>query len=206
MRACLLRPEPALTERVVVNTKMMCAGRFDVPVWDLAAPEPVLRMADLKTKRKQFWSVLEQRAQLAVYARADVMWDDALSCYVQPPAFDLDEGVILHLPQGGGPLELLRMDLQAGWATALRAREVVDDRAGAKSAPYLRSLAIVPAALDTEHAACTRLALVESYEEGSEVWAQIPEGLQRVPSVLAAMHRAVGRLSGNQLTTALASA
>lgn len=206
MRACLLQPEPALTERVVVNTEVMCAGRFDVPVYDLAGETPVLKMADLKTKRRQFWSVLEQRAQLAVYARAGAMWDDALGCYVQPPAFDLDEGIILHLPQGGGPLELLRMDLRAGWRTALRAREVVDDRAGAKSAPYLRSLTIAPVALDTERLACARLALVQSFEEGSEVWAQIPEGLQRAPSILAAMHRAVGRLSGNQLTTALASA
>lgn len=206
MRACLLRPAPALTERVVVNTKVMCAGRFDVPVYDLAGETPVLKMADLKTKRKQFWSVLEVRAQLAVYANADAMWDDALGCYVQPPAFDPTEGIILHLPQGGGPLELLRMDLVAGWRTALRAREVVDDRASAKSAPYLRSLTISPAVLDTVHAACARLALVESLTEGSEVWHQIPERIQGYSTVREAMMTAIRRLSGDQLTTALTSA
>lgn len=206
MRACLLKPEPTLTERVVVNTAVMCAGRFDVPVWDLAAPTAVLRMADLKTKRRQFWSVLEMRAQLAVYARADAMWDDGLGCYVKPPAFDLTEGVILHLPQGGGELELLRMDLTAGWETALRARQVVDDRAGAKSAPYLRSLLISPVALDTEHAACARLALVESFTEGSEVWHQIPDEIRSESAVFTAQMRAIERLSGSQLTTELTSA
>ena len=173
MRDALLVPDSSLAERIVVNSKVRCAGRFDVPVWDYRAGPKVLRMADLKTKRKQFWSVLEQRAQLAVYANADGMWDERLCCYVPMPPFRLDWGVLLHLPQGRSiteePIALLAMDLVKGWATALRAREVVDDRAEAKSAPMLRGLSIPPAPLDTREAVLRRLSLVQSYEEGSEV-------------------------------------
>jgi hypothetical protein len=204
MRSALLRPEPSLAERTVVNAKVGVAGRFDVPVWDLRDGPAVLRMADLKTKRKQFWSVLEQRAQLAVYANSDGMWDPQLMCYVPMPRFELDWGVILHLPQGGGQLDLLRMDLDAGWKTALRAREVVDDRAGAKSAPMLRSLSIAPVPLNTRDAILRRLSLVETLEEGSQLLAQIEPGAMDEEELSAAIVQAVERISGRQLTSELA--
>jgi hypothetical protein len=186
MRSALLRPEPSLAERIVVNAKVKCAGRFDVPVWDYRDGPMVLRMADLKTKRKQFWGVLEQRAQLAVYANADGMWDEEHQCYVAMPQFELDWGVIMHLPQGGGRVDLLRMDLVKGWATARRAREVVDDRAESKSAPTLRSLSIAPVPLDTRETVLRRLALVETLEEGSAVLAQCdPFALPKAELALA---------------------
>jgi len=176
MRDCLFRPEPSLAERIVVNAKTKTAGRFDVPVWDYRDGPAVLRMADLKTKRKEFWSVLEQRAQLANYAYADGMWDEDRCCYVTMPNFAKDWGVLLHLPQGpkadesiAGIPALQRMDLIKGWATAQRAREVVDDRAEAKSAPMLRTLPIEPVPLDTREAILRRLSLVASFVEGSRV-------------------------------------
>lgn len=194
MRACLLRPDPTLAERIVVNAKTKTAGRFDVPVWDYRDGPAALRMADLKTKRKEFWSVLEQRAQLANYAHSDGMWDESLCCYVAMPPFMLDHGVILHVPQGGGEIGLLRMDLVKGWATAQRAREVVDDRAEAKSAPMLRSLPILPVPLDTREAILRRLALVETLDEGSEVVAQIPQGAVHPEELHAAIGAAVKRI------------
>jgi hypothetical protein len=179
LKTHLLKPAAEYAERIVVNTHLRCAGRFDVPLWDLSPDRPVdrspLLMADLKTKAKQFWSVLEQRAQLAVYARADAMWDEGKQCYVTPPAFDLDEGILMHVPQGEKTLEnpkevqLLRMDLRKGWATACRAREIVDDRAEAKSAPMLRDLPRRAPAYTTLAHFRARLTLVESFEEGSEV-------------------------------------
>jgi len=210
MRDCLFRPEPSLAERIVVNAKVKCAGRFDVPVWDYRNGPAVLRMADLKTKRKEFWSVLEQRAQLAVYAYADGMWDDERQCYVSMPNFQLDWGVLLHLPQGpkaedsiAGIPALQRMDLVKGWETAQRAREVVDDRAESKSAPMLRTLPIEPVALDTREAILRRLSLVQTLEEGSRVcMAMDPECISQA-ELSAAVDASVKRIMGNQLTTEL---
>lgn len=172
----LLAPAAEYAERIVVNTHLRCAGRFDVPLWDHDPNRPStqspLLMADLKTKAKPFWTVLEQRAQLAVYARADAMWDERQECYVTPPAFDLTRGVLMQLPQGGGEVRLLRMDLTKGWATACRAREVVDDRAEAKSAPMLRDIVMTPPAAEGLAYWSTRLRLVSSLAEGSEVLAE----------------------------------
>lgn len=203
MRNALLVPDPSLAERIVVNARTKTAGRFDVPVWDYRAGPKVLRMADLKTKRKQFWGVLEQRAQLANYAYADGMWDEERCCYVPMPQFDLDEGVILHLPQGGGEISLLSMDLKKGWATALRAREVVDDRAESKSAPMLRGLRIEPVLLDNREAILRRLSLVQSYEEGSEVVAQLTPGSISDQELDDACRAASKRIAQGQLTSEL---
>lgn len=214
MRNALLVPEPSLAERIVVNSKVRCAGRFDVPVWDYRLGPKVLRMADLKTKRKQFWSVLEQRAQLAVYANADGMWDERLCCYVPMPAFQLDWGVILHVPQGGtsgrtsdgAPIDLLWMDLAKGWTTALRAREVVDDRAESKSAPMLRGLSVCAIPLDTREAVLRRLSLVQSYEEGSEVVATVTPGCISAWELERAVQAALSRIQDSwrdQLTSEL---
>jgi hypothetical protein len=178
LKTHLLIPAAQFAERVIVHSELRIAGRFDVPVYNLdpavITPRkvrdgtPPLLMADLKTKRRKFWSVLEQRAQLAVYATADAMWDEALQCYVKPPPFDQEEGIILHVPQGGGEVQLLTMDLVKGLATARRAREVVDDRAGSKSAPMLREIVRQPPAQDFAYWK-ERLSLVETLEEGSEV-------------------------------------
>lgn len=211
LRSALLRPVPPLAERIVVNTKVKVAGRFDVPVLDMREPNTVLRMADLKTKRKRFWSVLEQRAQLAVYANADGMWDAERQCYVEMPDFDKTEGVILHLPQKSVSPDdlllpdLLRMDLEAGWNTALRAREVVEDRAGAKSVPYLRTLHIPPVMLDTPHAIATRFALCETLEEGSTVLMQVKPGVVAPDELDEVVRRTIERIRENHAVEQLTS-
>lgn len=206
MRDALLVPDPPLAERIVVNAKTKTAGRFDVPVWDYRDGPKVLRMADLKTKRKQFWSVLEQRAQLANYANADGMWDEKLCCYVPMPQFDLNWGVVLHVPQGGGQIDLLWMDLAKGWATALRAREVVDDRAESKSAPMLRVLSVCAIPLDTREAVLRRLSLVQSMQEGSAVLATVEPDCISLRELEQAVQATVNRLqdsSRSQLTSEL---
>jgi hypothetical protein len=189
MRDRLLLPEPLLAERMVVNIRLRCAGRFDLPLWDLSEPyaQPRLLMADLKTKAKQFWSVLEQRAQLAVYAYADAMWDDDKQCYVPMPPFDREKGVLLHVPSkldaaGMREIKLLSMDLRAGWATAQRAFEVVQDRANAKSAPYLRGLEMPATPLNSPDRIKARLELVQSFTEGSEVLSQLNEYPHGMPA------------------------
>lgn len=168
----LLKPISGMQERVVVNTHLKTAGRFDTGLKCVRTGRVL--MADLKTKKKMFYSVLVQEAQLAGYARADAMWDEQQQCYVEPPPFDLNEGYILQLPQGSEDdvmrteIKLKRLDLQQGWETACLARQIVDRRARAKSAPYLRSLVAELPARDTAYF-LARLQLVESLSEGSAV-------------------------------------
>src|SRR5262249_23039120 len=147
------------------------------------------------------------RAQLAVYANATCMWDDRQQCWVEMPPFDKETGVLLHLPQkrdeDSPPVQLLRMDLAAGWATAQRAAEVVKDRAAAKSAPYLRGLQIGPVKLDTMARVEARLALVETYEEGSQVLVRVDGSLLADDEVARLIDATIERISQNQLTSEL---
>lgn len=170
-------PVREYAERIVVNTTLKTAGRFDVPVREMIGNR--LLMADLKTKRKKFWTVMEQRAQLAGYAYADAMWDETLQCYVKPPNFDKKEGVIFHVPQSrtdeSPPISLLRMDLEKGWRTAQRALEIVEDRAEAKSAPMLRSIVMQPPAYKYPYHWVARIHCVTSLAEGSRILAQAKE-------------------------------
>jgi hypothetical protein len=192
LKTHLLATEPSLAERIVVNRALKAAGRFDVPVWD---EDGILRMGDLKSKKKQFFTHLELRAQLAGYAHADAMWDQDAKCYVPMPPFAKDWGVIYHLPQGGGEAKLLKVDLEKGWRTCLRAREVVDDRAEAKSIPMLREAEMVPPALDTMSRVALRLSMVETLEEGSAVVATIPEALYG-PELDEQVTNCIERLTG----------
>lgn len=173
----LLVPVREYAERIVVNTTLKTAGRFDVPVHSMLTGR--LLMADLKTKRKKFWTVMEQRAQLAGYAYADAMWDEQLQCYVKPPGFDKTEGIIFHVPQSrtdeSPPISLLRMDLEKGWRTAQLAREIVDMRAEAKSAPMLREIEMEPPAYASAEHWEARLRLVTSLAEGSVILANAKE-------------------------------
>lgn len=132
-RAGLVRL-PHLSERVIRNTTVNTAGKFDDVLMELDTGR--LLMADLKTKRRKFYSWLEVDAQLAIYARAEWMLDETGQGYEEGPLADVDqeEGVVLHSPSDGGEPYLRRADLVSGWRTALLARQVVDTRAYGKSA------------------------------------------------------------------------
>jgi hypothetical protein len=134
---------PGLSERVIRNTEVDCAGRFDDVLRDTRTGE--LFMADLKTKRRKFFTWLEVDAQLAIYARADLMLTtpyDEQRRYAPGPCgqVNMTKGVVLHAPSDGGlllgdPSPVLRTaDLVSGWETALMARAIVDKRAYSKSA------------------------------------------------------------------------
>lgn len=177
----LFRPVPELTERVIVNEEVQAAGRFDGGVVDLQTGE--LLVDDLKSKRRQFWTMLEVRAQLAGYARATAMWDADRLCYVDPPRFSQERGVVIHMPVDGNPDEespdfgkpcvlLMDADLEKGWVTAKRAFEVVKDRAEAKSVGALRCVRQLPALSDVERYAVL-LAAVETPAEGSALVQEI---------------------------------
>lgn len=148
---------PGMQERVVRHVELSAAGRFDDVlgttrniVWIVQTasgaaypytiPAGTLLMADLKTKRDRFWSWLEVRIQLAVYATAEwLLANDAGNpngaCYVPGPKHHVSQewGVVLHMPQDGAPPALKRVNIQAGLRAARLARAVCDERSEGKS-------------------------------------------------------------------------
>lgn len=138
---------PELRERTVRNVTVNAAGRFDDIL--LHRRSGRLVMADLKSKRKKFWTWLEMNAQLAGYAYSEWMLEkgprDEEVTYVPGPVHhvDLTEGVILHMPSGPdeeGKQEprLRRADLTRGWRALQLARQVCDVRSDGKSAAMER--------------------------------------------------------------------
>ncbi len=136
---------PELCERTVRNLAVQAAGRFDNIL--LHRPTGSLLMADLKTKRKPFWSMLEIDAQLAGYAYSEVMlewiteeWSEdgqPIIRYVDGPkplGVDLTVGVVLHMPSDGSEPRLRKADLVQGWETMQLARRVCTQRSAGKSA------------------------------------------------------------------------
>lgn len=126
---------PGLSERVIRNTEVNCAGKFDDVLRDTRTGE--MFIADLKTKRKKFFTWLETDAQLAIYANASLMLPNQQPRLYEPgPAgrVNMERGVVLHAPSDGGTPYLRRADLVSGWETALMARRIVDKRAYSKSA------------------------------------------------------------------------
>ena len=171
-----------LTERIVVNDEVKCAGRFDAALTDRLTG--LLHIADLKTKQGAFWSLLEPRAQLAIYANATAMWDAKGASYVDMPAFDRAIGIVMHIPQGGPTWdaesasytdmpELLNMDLAKGWRTALRAYEIVCDRSEARSTAALRDAVRPHPGLPTVERYARLLMTVDTPADGSALIAEI---------------------------------
>lgn len=173
----LLRPIPDLTERIVVNTGVDCAGKFDGALYDML--NDVLMIDDLKTKKRHFWTLLELRAQLAVYAYADAMWDPVKACYVPMPPVSRQVGIVIHMPVDGAvdsgepAVHLIEVDLVKGWETARRARQCYDDRAEAKGAGALAAAFRKAPDLNTVEAYAARLRCCESLTEGSALYAEI---------------------------------
>jgi hypothetical protein len=144
---------PELSERVIRNCEVKAAGRFDNVLLHVRTDR--FLMADLKTKKKAFFTHMEVDAQLATYAYAEWMLEFPLHVfrpgepapmphYVPGPRHhvDLTEGVVLVMPSNGAPPYLRRADLVRGWRTAQLARLIVDERAAGKSAERLAMAAL----------------------------------------------------------------
>lgn len=155
---------PGLSERVVRNTTLAAAGRFDDVLrttrdieWPKQSvtgetyvpcngriPAGTFLMADLKTKRRAYYSWLEVRIQIAVYATAewmltnynpDDMAQGRVPLYALGPKHHVSQewGVVLWMPADGGEPQLKRVNLRKGFAHALLARQVCDARSEAKN-------------------------------------------------------------------------
>jgi hypothetical protein len=151
---------PGLQERTVRNVALKAAGRFDDVLrttrdvlWETPGdsarphflPAGTLLMADLKTKKRAFYSWLEVRIQLTVYATAEYMMipptPAALKMYEGPewyvpgPKHHVNQqwGVVLWMPSNGDEPALKRCNLVKGWEHAQLARAVCDARSEAKN-------------------------------------------------------------------------
>lgn len=138
---------PGLSERVVRNTVVNCAGRFDDCLRDQRTGE--MFVADLKTKQGEFFTWLEMDIQLAIYASATWMLvrdypgapptaDGSLYEWGPARFVNQSRGVVLHMPSDGGAPRLRTADLERGWRNAQLARRIVDERAYGKSAERFR--------------------------------------------------------------------
>jgi hypothetical protein len=100
-------------------------------------PAGTLLMADLKTKQRSYYSWLEVRIQLAVYATAEWMLDPDRRIweYVKGPKRYVNQqwGVVLWAPSNGEPPQLKRCNIVKGFAHAQLARAVCDARSEAKN-------------------------------------------------------------------------
>lgn len=124
---------PGLQERVVRNVGLRAAGRLDDILRSRRTGQ--LYLADLKTKRKPFYSWLETWIQQAVYATAEWMLDDTKTRYVRGPAHYVSQtcAILLRMPSDGGKPYLEPVDLVAGARWAHLARLVCDVRSEARS-------------------------------------------------------------------------
>lgn len=124
---------PGLQERVVRNVGLALAGRFDDVLMSRKTGQ--LFMADLKTKRGDFYSWMESWIQLAGYATAEYMLDDTRHGYTAGPRDYVSQecAILLHMPSDGAPPQLVPVDVQAGYRWAELARDVCAARAEAKS-------------------------------------------------------------------------
>lgn len=127
------------SERVVILPEIGAAGRFDrlvhqPPGKAKAAPTSVL---DLKTGKDLSYAWLEIAIQLALYARAPLMWDPAAGAYVSKPAVDLARALVVHLPVGKAKAQLYGVNIASGWAAAQTAIKVREMRSAAKSLAWV---------------------------------------------------------------------
>ena len=158
-----LRRVPGLSERTVRNVALRAAGRFDDVLQTTrdihgclgsqctdsngCIPAGTLLMADLKTKQRAYYSWLEVRIQLAVYASAEWMLrmptaqhlghagESGGVSYESGPKHHVsqDWGVILWAPSNGDAPQLKRANLRKGFEHAKLARAVCDARSEAKN-------------------------------------------------------------------------
>jgi hypothetical protein len=188
-----LKALPGMQERIVLVEELEVCGRLDNILTDGVRS----MIADLKTQ-KRFWTWLEIKAQQATYAHGDAMWDAKLGQWVDMPPVSQEVACILSMPRlepGEEPhVDVWEVDIVAGWETAKRAREVVLDRALAKSINPGAWLRPAPDATAVERYAA-RYAAVETFADGRNLYREcLKAGVWCEPLAQAAK-QAYARLS-----------
>jgi hypothetical protein len=182
---------PDMQERIVLVPVLEVCGRIDNV---LQYADGGLTIADLKTQRK-FHSWLEIGAQFACYANAEAMWDAPSGRWVDMPHVSKDTALALWMPRGELKVDVWEVDIRAGWRTAQRAFEVVQDRAEAKSVNGNRAwLRPAPPVTEVEQYAA-RYAAVDSLREGRDLSAEVRGKGLWCPVLAHSAQRAYDRLT-----------
>lgn len=205
-----LTPLPGMQERRVLVEELQVIGTLDNIVAQGTCPycdvnlkgrcpvhvtESRNLVADLKTQRR-FWSFLEIGAQLACYAHGEAMWDAAAGAWVDMPPVRQDVALVLWMPRGGASVDVYEVDIVAGWETAKRAYEVVQDRSTAKRGrAWLRP---APPVTEIERYAAM-FAGVDSFREGRLLVDECKDKGIWSPVLADAAELAVARLSKNMV-------
>lgn len=197
-----LRAVPHMQERIVLNEAVEACGRLDNVVEDLRTG--LLHIGDLKTK-KDFWSWLELKAQLAVYANADAMWDETTGTWVDMPPVDRSVGMLLWMPRIDPTdvdqeprVEVYEAPLEDGWTTAQLAYQVVQARRLHKNAStHGVRVRVAPIVSETERWAA-RFAAVDSMDDGSRLVDECRAAGAWNMVVAGAARAAVERLTGTK--------
>lgn len=123
-----LTVHPELVERTVVLPELGVAGSFDLLVGVVKAGGE-LCVADLKTGKLGSYSWGSIAVQLALYSRAEHIYDWDTGKFTPMPPVNQRRGLIIHLPAGTATATLHVVDLVAGWEAAQLAMAVRQWRA-----------------------------------------------------------------------------
>jgi hypothetical protein len=116
---------PEYVERTVVIPEIGCAGTLDM----IVNHRGKLRIGDLKSQKTLIFGQMGLCIQLACYSRASYMLDETSWTWKDMPQVEQDAGVIIWVPAiEPEQAASKRVDLDFGWAMALKSREVRKDR------------------------------------------------------------------------------
>src|SRR5690554_6491885 len=122
---------PSLIERVVVVPEYGVAGTFDrivrvtkkvsleIPSKGTVVLNPGDHVVgDVKTNKNLSYAVNEISIQLALYSRAEAMYNYGAGEYEKLPEIRKDVGLVFHVPVGKSDAKLHALDIETGWKTA----------------------------------------------------------------------------------------
>ena len=153
-------------ERITVVKALKVAGTFDRI---LQLPDGRLVIGDLKTQ-KDFYSWLEIAVQLAVYSRADALWNAHTNRYDPMPPVDQDVAIVMHLPVGQGVCTLHEVDINAGWEIAQVCQQVRELRARKNLARVHTEATVGDPVLAAIHGADSVQALTAAWQIHLTAW------------------------------------
>jgi hypothetical protein len=120
-----IRSNPEWTEKVCIVPEYHVAGRLDEI--GLCA-DGKYRIVDTKTGKLEPYNHLKFTIQVAMYAHASAMWDEAAKRYVLMPPIERDYALIVHVRPGSDRAEVHRVNIGMGWVLARLCQEVRDAR------------------------------------------------------------------------------
>jgi len=190
-----LRALPEMQERRVLCESLEVVGTLDNILEDLDTGD--LHLADLKTQ-KRFWTWLEVSAQLAIYAKADAMWDAVEGKWLDMPKVDTVRAMVLWMPRehpSGEPMvDVYEVDIVRGWRTAELAYQVVKERSDAKAARNPRGWLRAAPDITVDERWAARFAAVETREDGRYLVSECKRKGQFTPVVADAARISAERL------------